>query len=106
MSKSKTKEVYVKRRMKGYAYADGRVHEMPADQAKLFLDEGFGLEKEPKAEEAEQEYDLPEDIPYRKFLIEAGFKRLDHLKTHKSLATIKHFNEKRAEKLQKYLDKH
>lgn len=36
-------KILVTRRMKGYAYADGQVFDMPDDQAELFLQKEYGV---------------------------------------------------------------
>lgn len=39
-------KIYVERPLKGYAYTDGEVHDMPDDHAEDFLDVGRGYEAE------------------------------------------------------------
>lgn len=104
---SKTKKVFVKRRMKGYSYKDGEVIEMPADHADLFLEKEFAVSPKdaPEPEKAPETNDLPEDLPGRDALIDAGHKHYDALFNINDFRNITGIGKATEKKIVKYLEK-
>lgn len=78
----------------GTAYFTGRVHEVPEDKAKEYIQAGYARHTTPV---------LPEDIPHREDLLKADLLTIDKIKSVEDLTEVAGIGKAGAKKINEYL---